>query len=92
MFQRFPAESGGRNHRPRLKELPQVEPGVLNILQKETKDLSGAILSKLCQKAHKLALREYIIDKKKNWFNQLWRSMNHLLLLLKYVVPILKKL
>jgi len=40
---------------------------VLNILQKETKDLSGAILSKLCQKANKLALRECIIDKKKKF-------------------------
>jgi transitional endoplasmic reticulum ATPase len=47
-----------------LTKLPATEDGVLNLLSNETKDLSGAVLTNICQRAYKLAIRESIKEKK----------------------------
>ncbi|CAF4123588.1 unnamed protein product, partial [Rotaria sp. Silwood2] len=52
-----------------LKELPGVEGGVLSLLANKTKDFSGAILTKICQRAYKLAIKESIKEKKTYWTN-----------------------
>jgi SpoVK/Ycf46/Vps4 family AAA+-type ATPase len=48
-----------------LRTLPRAQDGVLLLLANETKNVSGATLTKICQRAHKSAIRESIEKKKK---------------------------
>ncbi|CAF0935785.1 unnamed protein product [Rotaria sp. Silwood1] len=52
-----------------LKELPGGKAGVLSLLADETKDFSGAVLTKMCQRVYKLAITESIKEKKTHWTN-----------------------
>jgi SpoVK/Ycf46/Vps4 family AAA+-type ATPase len=48
------------------RKRPNLQVGLilLGLLANETKDFSGALLTKICQRAHKSALRESIQEKK----------------------------
>ncbi len=47
-----------------LTELPAADDSVLTLLANQTKDFSGAVLTKICQRAYKSATRESIKQKK----------------------------
>ena len=72
-----------------LTQLPGADDGALSLLANKTKDFSGAVLTKICQCAYKLAIRETIKAKKNVLDKQQWILMNQLLYL-KFVVIILK--
>ncbi|CAF4928912.1 unnamed protein product, partial [Rotaria sp. Silwood1] len=52
-----------------LTELRGAKDGVFSLLANETKDFSGAVLTKMCQRVYKLAITESIKEKKTHWTN-----------------------